>query len=210
MAGSCIIIISMHTRLHRVRHWVRRWYPLFFLLVAIVFGTVSLFALRNNNSQMAVYRQAVYDADKRGDAAELEAALRTLRHYVYNHMNTSLTSGNNAVYPPIQLQYTYERAQAAQQQQHGQVNANLYHQAQEHCTGQYPGSAGATIISCIEEYTAAHGITLSEIPDALYKFDFVSAKWSPDLAGWSVVITITSFGVFLFSSAYRWWAKRSL
>lgn len=200
----------MRTRFHRVRYWVRRLYPLFFLLLAITFGTVSLFALRNNNSQMATYRQAVYDADKSGDKAQLEAALKTLRHYVYNHMNTSLTSGNNAVYPPIQLQYTYERAQATQQEQLGQVNANLYHQAQEHCTAQHPGTAGAAIISCIEEYTAEHGITLGEIPDALYEFDFVSAKWSPDLAGWSIIITVLSLGIFLSTSLYRWWTKRAL
>lgn len=159
---------------------------------------------------MAVYRQAVYDADKSGDSARLETALKTLRQYVYNHMNTSLTSGNNAVYPPIQLQYTYERAQAAQQQQLGQVNANLYHQAQEDCNNKYPGSTGAATISCIEQYTTDHGITLSEVPDALYKFDFVSAKWSPDLAGWSIVITVVSLGIFLTTSLYRWWVKRSL
>lgn len=191
----------------RVWRYFRRIHPWYFLVLVIIFGAISLFALRQNNMTMAKYREAVYSADKAGDTAKIEAALHDLRAYVVNHMNTSLTSGTNAVYPPIQLKYTYERAQAAQQSKLGQINANLYHTAQEHCDAANPGETGAETISCIEQYAAAQGIQLWEIPDALYKFDFMSAKWSPDLAGWSIVLAGISLIAFAVSAFHHWLKK---
>lgn len=197
-------------RLHQTWRYVRRIHPWYFLAIAIAFGTISLFALRNNNLQMVTLREAVYAADKAGDQAAIETALYELRVHVYSHMNTSLTSGANAVRPPIQLQYTYERAQAAQQSQLGQNNAGLYHEAQQACAVQGQAGSGAEAISCIENYVTARGVQLSNVPDGLYKFDFVSAKWSPDLAGWSLLIAVTSLVAFGISASYRWWAKRNL
>lgn len=172
------------------------------------FGTVSVLALRHNNEQMITYRAAVYEADKASDSAKLEASLRTLRSYIYGHMNTSLTSGANAVHPPIQLKYTYERAQAAQQAQLGQNNAGLYHEAQQACDAEHPGESGADAISCIEGYAISHGLQVGQIPAALYKFDFVSAKWSPDLAGWSIVVAAVSGVGFLVVWFVRWLSKK--
>ncbi len=197
-------------RLQRIWRYVHRIHPWYFLALTIVFGTISLFALRNNNLQMMRLRDAVFAADQSGDTAQLENALYSLRVHIYNHMNTSLTSGNNAVYPPIQLKYSYERAQAAQQAQLGQNNAGLYHEAQQSCTAQLPNATGAESISCIENYVSSRGVQLGNIPDGLYKFDFTSAKWSPDLAGWSLVVAILSGVVFIFSSTYRAWSKRNL
>ena len=191
----------------RVWRYFHRIHPWYFLVLVIIFGAISLFALRQNNLKMATYREAVYAADKTGDTAKIEATLHDLRAYVVNHMNTSLTSGNNSVYPPIQLKYTYERAQAEQQAKLGQINANLYHTAQQQCDSAHPGATGAETIACIEQYAAAQGIQLGEIPDALYKFDFMSAKWSPDLAGWSIVIAAISLIAFAVSAFNRWLKK---
>lgn len=193
----------------RFWHYIRRIHPWYFLAIAIIAGTINLFALRHNNLQMVELRQAVYTADEAGDQVKIEAALRDLRAYVYAHMNTSLTSGANSVHPPIQLQYTYERAQAAQQSSLGQNNAGLYHEAQQACATQQ-AAAGAEAIACIENYVSSRGIQLSAIPDGMYKFDFVSAKWSPDLAGWSLVVAIIGLIAFALSASYRWWAKRNL
>ena len=176
--------------------------------MTIVLGITSVLALRHNNEQMITYREAVYEADKAGDTAKLEASLRTLRSYIYSHMNTSLTSGANAVHPPIQLKYTYERAQAAQQGQLGQNNAALYHEAQQACDAEHPGESGTESISCIEGYAVSHGLQLGKIPDALYKFDFVSATWSPDLAGWSIVFATISGVGFLAVWFGRWLSRQ--
>ena len=198
---------SRKNGLERTWRYFRRVHPWYFLALAVAFGAVSLFALRQNNLTMVKYREAVYAADQTGDTAQIETTLRDLRHYVVNHMNTSLTSGNNSVYPPIQLKYTYERVQAEQQAKLGQINANLYHSAQQQCEAENPGETGAETIACIERYAAAQGIQLGEIPDALYKFDFVSAKWSPDLAGWSLVLTGVSLIAFAVSSFHHWLKK---
>jgi hypothetical protein len=123
-------------------------------------------------------------------------------------MNTSLSSGPNAVHPPIQLKYTYERLQQSQQSVLNQGDSSLYAQAQEYCDAQTV--IGSEVISCIQQYAAAHGANLAPIPGSLYKFDFTSAKWSPDLAGWSLVATIVFALGFLISAPYHWWAKKYL
>ena len=126
-------------------------------------------------------------------------------------MNTSLSSGPNAVHPPIQLKYTYERAQAAQATQLQQTNNSLYNEAQHYCEQQDPVDfSGRNRVPCIENYVLSHGAALEPIPDSLYKFDFVSAKWSPDLAGWSLLATALAALLFLVASIYRFWIKRYL
>lgn len=157
---------------------------------------------------MVTLRDAVYEADKNG--GDVEGALLSLRQYVFSHMNTSLASGPNAVHPPIQLKYTYERLQAAQQQQLGQDHSDIYGQAQKTCEAQGQSASTPSMISCIQSYTASHGIQLTPIPEGLYKFDFVSAKWSPDLAGWSLLLTVLFGLCFVVLSAYRWVMKRLL
>ncbi len=187
-------------------HYIRKIHPWYFLILTLIFGAISLVQLRHNNEDMIVHRDAVYVADKNN--GDVEGALRELRTYVYSHMNTSLTSGKNAVYPPIQLKYTYEREQAKQQAQLGPGNSNLYHEAEVACESQGSGGAGAATIACIEDYTSTRGVVLASIPEGLYKFDFTSAKWSPDLAGWTIVATVVSVLLFVDTAAYRWLTKR--
>lgn len=194
-----------HTRhLHHAWRSYLRIKPWYFLVVVILFGAISLVSLRHNNEHMLHLRDAVYAADK--NSGDVEGALRTLRQYVYAHMNTSLASGANAVHPPIQLKYTYERLQQAQQSTLGQGNSTLYTQAQDYCEGQ--SEVGSDVISCIQQYAVDHGAKLATIPDSLYKFDFTSSKWSPDLAGWSIVLTILLSICFLGSAGYHWLAKK--
>ncbi len=184
---------------------IRPWY---FLAVALIAGSISIVALRQNNEHMVQLRDAVFQADKNN--GDVEGALRNLRAYVFSHMNTSLASGPNAVHPPIQLKYTYERLQAAQQASLGQNNSQLYGQALRSCEAQSETATAQSTILCIQNYTAAHGVELAAIPEGLYKFDFVSAKWSPDLAGWSLVIAVVSMLAFVTSSLYTWFMKRYL
>lgn len=192
--------------LHHIWRYLRKIHPWYFLAITLIFGTIGLVSLRHNNQQMVRLRDTVYAADK--DNGNVEAALRNLRIYVYNHMNTSLASGPNAVHPPIQLKYTYERLQQAQQSVLGQGNSALYTAAQTYCEGQTV--IGSEVITCIQNYATSHGANLAGVPDALYKFDFTSAKWSPDLAGWSLVVTVLAALAFVVSSIYHWWAKKYL
>jgi hypothetical protein len=192
--------------LHHIWRFWRHIKPVYFLIIAVAFGVVTLVALRHNNERMVQLRDAVYAADKSG--GDVEGSLRELRQYVYGHMNTSLSSGPNAVHPPIQLKYTYERLQQAQASVLNQGNSSLYAEAQNYCEGQT--AIGSEVISCIQSYATSHGANLAPIPDGLYKFDFTSAKWSPDAAGWSLVLAPLALLCFVVSAVYHWWAKKYL
>lgn len=183
----------------KVWAFMRRHAQSLYFLGIIVFGVTSVFALRNNNQQMIVLRQAVYDADEKG--GDVEGTLRQLREYVYTHMNTGLSSGTNPVKPPIQLKFTYERLQAQQQQQISSTNGALYNDAMRSCAGQ--DAVGADLVNCVNDYAAAQGVQLVQVPDALYKFDFTAAKWSPDLAGLSLVATGASIVGFFVSGIWQ-------
>jgi hypothetical protein len=155
---------------------------------------------------MVHLRDAVYTADKNN--GDVEGSLRTLREYVYSHMNTSLSSGPNAVHPPIQLKYTYERLEQAQESQLGQGDSTLYQAAQSYCDSQ--SDVGSEVITCIQQYASDHGAQLAPVPPSLYEFDFVSARWSPDPAGWSLVLAVLSALGLLITAPYHWWAKKFL
>lgn len=182
---------------------VKPWY---FLVIAVVFGMLAVFALRSNYSQMATLRDAVYTADKNnGDVAK---ALNNLRSYVYGHMNTNLSSGTD-IYPPIQLKYTYDRLIQAQSAMVASQNSQIYTDAQHYCEQLYPDSfSGGPRVPCITQYVSSHGSKAQPIPDALYKFNFVSPSWSPDLAGWSIVVTALAALITVGLFMTQWWLKR--
>jgi hypothetical protein len=192
--------------LHHVWRVLRRVSPWYFLAALLIFGTVCLVSLRHNNEQMVRLRNAVYTTDQNN--GDVEGALRTLRAYVYSHMNTSLASGPNAVHPPIQLKYTYERLEQAQESALGQGDSSLYQAAQTYCEGQ--STVGSEVISCIQQYATDHGVVLAAISPSLYEFDFVSARFSPDLAGASLILTVVSALGFIVAAPYHWWAKKYL
>jgi hypothetical protein len=180
-------INKMISQLSRVRR--ANYFP--FLVIFLVSGVVCLAALRHNNSTMIKLRSDVYAADKSG--GDVNLALNKLRSYVYGHMNTNLSSGTG-VKPPIQLPYTYDRLVSAAQQKDN--NAGLYTEAENYCQALIPASvsiSGRGRISCVSDYIMNHGGKQAQaIPASLYEFDFVSPGWSPDLAGWALILTILS------------------
>ena len=182
-----------------LHHWGRLLRPIkpwYFLAFGVVSGAVCILALRANNLEMARLRDAVYTADKNG--AGMVPALQALQVYVTGHMNTNLATGPNAPYPPIQLQYTYDRAVQAAGAAASAANAKIYTDAQHYCEAQDPVDfSGHNRVPCVQQYIETHGATLPNIPDSLYKFDFLSPRWSPDLAGWSMVAAALSGLAFL-------------
>jgi hypothetical protein len=173
------------TRLRPIKFW-------YFLIACLVFIIIGGLALRGNYGTMTKLRADVYTADENN--TNVVGALQELRSYVNGHMNTSLET-NSGVYPPIQLKHTYERLQAAEQAKVEGANAQIYTDAQHFCEQKYPGSfSGGPRVPCIEQYVKDHGgVVAQQVPDALYKFDFASPSWSPDLAGWSIVLAVLSF-----------------
>ncbi len=194
----------MHKLLpHRAIPHILAVKPWYFLAIAATFGVVSVEALRANNEHMIQLRTAVYTADQKN--VHVEEALKQLQAYVTSHMNTDLSGGNNAVYPPIQLKYTYDRLVQAESEALAQTNSAFYSTAQQYCEQQFSGSSLITRVNCTENYLQTHDIQhqLVPIPDALYKFAFISPRWSPDLAGWSLVIAAVSLLLTVLSFVIR-------
>lgn len=194
--------------LHHLWTKLRRIKPWYFLILAIISGLICIMALRANNEHMIVLRDAVYAADKNNTG--VEAPLRDLQAYVTSHMNTNLSAGSNAVYPPVQLKYTYERLTAAQKEQYAK-NSTIYNEAQHYCEAQNSSDfSGRNRVPCIEQYVQAHSSAQPvAIPDSLYKFSFASPRWSPDLAGWSMLVAVLSGLLFLITAPISWLLKRT-
>jgi hypothetical protein len=189
---------------YRKLRWLKPWY---FLILVVIFGAASVSSLRANNERMIVLRNAVYAADKNN--SNVTQALQNLQAYVTTHMNTNLSTGNGSVYPPLQLKYTYDRLLANESANAAAANSQLYTDAQNYCQAQIPtGFSGRYRVPCIEQYVEGHDTSLPAIPDALYKFDFVSPTWSADHAGWSLVATILSVIAFVVSLIVKFWLKR--
>src|ERR1017187_155225 len=180
--------------------------PWYFLVIALVCGAVTVVALRQNNLQMAYLRNQVYAADKNnGDVVK---ALQNLQVYVASNMNADLSSGPNASYPPIQLQYSYERAVETAGAAASSSNSQLYTNAENYCQQLDPTDfSGHNRVPCVEQYVKSHGVSLPNIPVSLYEFDFVSPQWSPDLAGWSLLASVVSVILFAGLWLYHHWTR---
>ena len=178
------------------------------VLLTFVSAAFTVAALRSNNEHMASLRANVYQADKSGIG--VPKSLQNLQAYVTAHMNTNLSDGAGSVYPPIQLEYTYLRLVQAQTQSALSGNGGLYTAAQAYCQKLDPYDfSGHNRVPCIENYVSTHGTNGTKQPTispALYEFDFVSPSWSPDLAGWLLLVTIllaTLSLLFVFYALYR-------
>lgn len=194
------------------QHWARfrRLKPWYFLVLAVIAGLTAVMALRYNNLRMIELREAVYIADEQ--AGDVEGTLRALREHVYSHMNTDLSSGNQGVYPPVQLKYTYDRLVQEQLAAAGASNSTIYTEAQQHCERTIPqGVSGGVRLGCIQSYVKQRDpASVPSIPKNLYQFDFVSPSWSPDLAGWSLVVAALSLVTALGLALYQSWLRHLL
>lgn len=194
----------LHHVLKQLRQ-VRAWY---FVIAILVSLGVSMYAIRQNNIRTIELRDAVLQVDK--DNGDVETALHDLREYVYGHMNSDLASPTGA-YPPIQLKYRYERLAVAEKERVSAANAQLYTEAQAYCETAIPTGRSLNRIDCIQDYiTSKGGATEKAIPDALYKFAFASPAWSPDLAGWSILVTAVLLIAFIARTSVVLWLKYTL
>jgi hypothetical protein len=179
---------------HRLHHWlvvIKRLKSWQLLLILVVLVGVSAFLLRQNNLEMIRLRAAVEQADQQnGDVAK---AVLNLQHYVSSHMNTDLGEG-------LALQYSYQRAyEAAVQQAASSTNpqAALYSRVEEECrpvfqrTQSFPAYTQCAHDRLSQLAPGQDALSGLKAPPAdLYKINFASPIWSPDAAGFAVVVTI--------------------
>lgn len=171
-------------RLKRVKTWQ--------LAVLLVFsGFIAATFLRLNNIGMVERRSAVITADASGDSEKTKERLFDLQSYVASHMNTNMGKG-------VYLEETYKKdvqAAYATATNDSNPNGNIYKKAQDVCRPQFDYMSYAYIqctTSELAKYPASSNLISSvELPKAdSYRHNYVSPIWSPDFAGFSVLIFV--------------------
>ena len=175
---------------------------IFLFAAAVVFAIIAITALRGNYSKMTELREPVNTADQNN--ANVEKALQDLREHVHGHMNTNLASGPNAIRPPIQLKARYERLMSVEQEEVKAANAEITAKAESICSARFPAAGfNSDRVACVTDYVSANAANEPAVAEDLYKFDFISPKWSPDLAGFSLLAAGGFFIAFIVISGYR-------
>lgn len=191
-------------KLHHIHRKFRIISPWYFLTASAVFLAIGVYGLRQNNFTMINLRQAVVTADENN--GDVEKALEELRLFVYGHMNTNLSSGKFAIKPPIQLKHRYDQLVDAEQQKVKGVNQTVQQQGEAICAAQFPAAGyNSPRVACIQQYVSANAKKANDVPPELYKFDFVSPRWSPDLAGISLLISALFFMLFALRFLVERW-----
>lgn len=157
-------------------------------------GFVAATFLRLNNIGMAERRQAVLTADKSTaepfDSSITQNRLYDLQRYVSSHMNTETG--------PFYLEGQYRRdaqkiVDAAKQSSGSGVNINA--QAEAICKPRFTVWSPA-YVQCFADELAKYPPSPDPVQNVslpsteLYRYSFSAPLWSPDFAGWSVVVCI--------------------
>jgi len=168
--------------LQRIKTWQ-------LIVLLVIVGFIAATFLRLNNVGMVHRRDAVITADKTGNQEDLTNRLYDLQRYVANHMNTDLGRG-------VYLEHSYNRDfQNWQQNQYGDANpnGNIYKKAQEVCAPQFSSYSYAYLqctTSELAKYPAAKdpASDTSKPRQETYIHGYASPLWTPDFAGWSVLV----------------------
>jgi hypothetical protein len=167
---------------------VKTWQLVILLIIALFMAATFL---RLNNIGMVERRAAVLVADETGNEETTITRLYDLQQYVTSHMNTDLGRG-------VYLEASYNRAlQDWQASQFGDQNpnGNIYQRAQEICAPQFR-SYSAAYLQCTTSELAKYPASAAPTDGAgkprqeVYIYSFSPPLWSPDFAGWSVVICV--------------------
>lgn len=175
-----------------LHHWHKKLLKTWVLLIVFALSlAASIYFLRQNNLRMVELRDNVVKADQQnGDVA---GALTELNEHVFHHMNTKIVR-------PIELVNAYNREAAAAIQAANQTSGrDLYAEGTANCERR--GIPLASIAQCISNYaadnTTGSGPTEIKLPDKnLFTYTFATPKWTPDAAGFSVLLTVV-VGVWL-------------
>lgn len=174
---------SIHHKLVVLKH-LKYW--LLFLLLA-VFLAINVYSLRQNSIGMTELREQVKAADESGK--NIAKSISNLQNYVAAHMNTE----GNTVYLEHSHQRAYD-AKVAEAVAKRNPNSKRYDQAHTECKAKFPTSF-FNYTNCAHEKLGklASGqdalASLKAPPAEAFTYNFISPKWTADLAGISLVLT---------------------
>ena len=169
--------------------WLQRIKTWQLILVLIVMLLLTATFLRLNNIGMVERRTAVISADKAGDEEIMRARLFNLQRYSAAHMNAD----TGVVYLVEQYQRDTKAAIAAASARVGGDNINA--KADATCKARHAGYSQA-YVQCFAAELAKYpsGINAPDkanLPSpSLYRHTFFSPFWSPDFAGFGVLVCL--------------------
>lgn len=182
-----------------LRHKIRRvekvktWQ---LIIVLLMFGFVTATFLRLNNVGMIERRDAVEAADKAGDRGQLERRLYDLQRYVSEHMNTS--TGRIALEHTYQADNDAHLKKLTSESPDSNPNGNVYAKAAEVCDPigraqgwRWPDPRYTNCLNQeLEKYPSASLLQdeMKPLAPEPYYHNFASPRWSPDFAGWSLLV----------------------
>ncbi len=160
------------------------------VLILILYSFVVAILLRLNNVGMVSRRDAVKAADQEGNGEITKNRLVELRSYVNAHMNTS--TGRFF----LEGQFTRDidgLIQKAEQEVDKNPNGNVYKKASEVCDPQFTYRSSAYFQCYMNELakypTVDYGSTEIKPPNPnAYQIEFNSPRWTPDFAGFALVL----------------------
>lgn len=179
--------------LQRLRH-VKTW-QLFVILLLVLL--VSATFLRLNNIGMIERRNAVMSADATGNQTALQNNLYALQRHAATHMNAS----SGAIY----LEESYKREAIRlvdEAKKSSTVAQDVVEKSDAACRAQFPGYSQAYVQCNASEQAKYAGNENAQaavtFPNPeLYRHEYSSPFWSPDFAGWTVVICVLLTGVII-------------
>ena len=116
----------------------------------IIFGLLSIFALRQNNIRMLQLKETVIKIDESG--GDVEKALTDLRTHVFSHMNTNMRTGDSSELP-IQLASRYNKYITEQQARlTASGQPDIYTKAQANSFSLYSSSVSKYIVKKLSFY----------------------------------------------------------
>lgn len=154
------------------------------LIVLLLMCFVAATFLRMNNTGMIMRKNAVLEADKAGDVEALSYRLVDLQRFSAAHMNASVAT--------FELQGQYSRDVQKALDNMKDSNQNAYAAADAVCKPRYHGWSTAYMncfLAELDKYPTTEKLDDIKKPDtAIYRYSFVSPAWSPDFAGFSVLV----------------------
>lgn len=168
-------------------------------------------------------RDAVLSADKEGDEAAMQSRLYDLQRYSAEHMNAS----TGVIYLQEQYNRDWQKTQDAALAQ-SESAQNIYKKIEDEVCGPQARANGwrwpnPQYIACQRAELAKYpqGDTLLSVVtppnENLYRHTFIAPVWSPDFAGFSVLITgvvgaiivLRFFAIGVLQIIVRWHDRRS-
>lgn len=182
--------MSMIKRLQRVKTWQ-------LLVLLLLVGLLSATFFRLNNIGMVERRTAVMNADASGNEKALTNNLYALQRFSSAHMNAS--SGT------IYLEEGYKRETIRlvnEAKKSSTVASDVVQKADRICRAQFPGYSQAYVQCNASEQAKIAGsnslqTTVAFPNPELYRHEYISPIWSPDFAGWTLVVCLLITGVIV-------------